>query len=277
MEKNVRDHQSGPLNLALGPPLSQEAATAAWKVLRGHATAANWIVEGLSSELDALHDEHLRIRSQLAGELDELAALDAQARVEDKQHGQKLLQAHRDGRPPAEVEDQRTPAGQREAERAEVAERRDAGIVVLGEVVTRVFAYFKAHEPELLAELRQQREPAVEKRRQAEQALAEARIEEWHIYALGMWVQRQTDRVHGAQPAPAPSEPPAMFSKELLDRALERPFHRQEEPMVPWGPSQPDQVADPTDLPEGNEPDPALPVGDPTGVVSGLEETGARS
>ncbi len=226
----MTDHQQqGPLVLPLSPP-SADAARAVREQLRGHSTSANWLPEGLWPELDELRAEQLRVRNQIAAELAALDAVNTRFRDEDRQHERQLRQAQRDGTPwvgqgrphPARA----TASGTRRSE-----ERLWAGVMVFGEVADAVIELVREREDEWLADLRGRLEPAQEKRREAERLLAEAKADEWQLHQLGQWVQiTSEDGAFGRQPAPAASEPPALFSAELLRSSLEVPWHRDR----PW-------------------------------------------
>jgi hypothetical protein len=220
--------QPGPLPLPLSPS-SPEAARAISQ-LQGHSTSALWLPQGLWPELDEIRAEHLRVREQVAAEQTALKAIDARFREEDRQHHLRLRQAHRQGRP-GSVEDRRTPSEERRAERAQIEERLEAGIMVFAEVTTAVITLVRGREGDWLADLRRRLEPAQEKRREAERLLAEAKMEEWQLHQLGQWVQRTAeDGPLGRQPAPVSSAPPAQFSEEKLRSSLEVPWHRDR----PW-------------------------------------------
>src|SRR4051794_22045195 len=85
------------------PPSAPDVASrrALREKLRGHATAANWLPEGLWPELDELRSEQLRLREQVASQLQKLAALEARFKNEDEDHARQLRDAHRAGRPDA--------------------------------------------------------------------------------------------------------------------------------------------------------------------------------
>ena len=257
----------GPITWPLPPP-NEAAMRAVREKLRGHATAANWLPEGLWPELDELRHEHLRVRHQVAGEVAALKALEDRFREEDRCYERGLQQAQREDRLEA-VEDRRTPSEKRRADQATIAERLWAGVIVLGETKDAVIELFREREDDWLADLRAQLEPAREKRREAERLLEEAKAEEWHLHQLGQWVQiTADDGAFGAQPAPTPSPPPARFSAEVAASMLERPWHkRREAEELPRSWQQ--QSQDAADRLE----EAALRDGDPTGQVSELDET----
>jgi hypothetical protein len=103
----MSDRHPGPLVLPLSPP-STEAARAVRQRLQGHSTAGNWLPEGLWPELDAIRSEHLRIRSQVVAQLDALEELQRRSQAGDKQHAERLRQAHRETGKPDQVKDRRT-------------------------------------------------------------------------------------------------------------------------------------------------------------------------
>jgi hypothetical protein len=123
------DEHAKPGPLKLPPSQNPETARAARR-LRGHSTSDLWLPEGLWRELDDLRAEQLRVRSQVAAELASLDASVARFRDEDQAHQKKLRQAQRDGHTGA-VEDKRTPAEPRQAERKAIEERIWAGAAVL--------------------------------------------------------------------------------------------------------------------------------------------------
>ena len=234
--------------------------------LRGHSTAANWLPDGLWPELDQLRAEQLRVREQVVTELTAREALQARFRAEDKQHEERLRQAHREGRPDS-VEDRRTAVEQRQAERKAIEENLWAGVIVLAEVAEQVIELVREREDDWLAGLRVQLEPAREKRREAERLFAEAKAEEWQLHQLGQWLQiTSEDGPLGRQPAPLPSPP--QFSADVLRSSLEVPWHRERawkgegEPAVVSWQEQAHQAA-------GEDVEPLDPE-DETGVVSDL-------
>jgi hypothetical protein len=267
----MTDHQQpGPLVLPLSPP-SPDAARAVREKLRGHSTAANWLPEGLWRELDQLRAEQLRVRDQVAAELDGLEDLGARFREEDKQHDRELRQAQRDGSPEA-VEDRRTPPEERQAERAAIEERLWAGVMVIGEIADAVIELVREREDDWLAELRMRLEPAREKRREAERLLAEAKAEEWRIHELGQWLQiTSEDGAFGRQPAPDFEPPPERFSADMMQASLEVPWHRER----PWKgelPKSPRSWQDISAESAGDDVEP-LDADDETGLVSALDES----
>jgi len=198
--------------------------------LKGHTTSARLLPEGEFPLLDELRGEQLRLRSQVAADLDVLAALDARFKAEDEQHAERLRQAQRDGTPES-VEDRRTPSEQRGAERAAIEERMRAGAQVFAEVADEVVATMREHEGQFLADLRVRLRPAQEKRKHAERLLAEARAEEFQLYKLGQWIKvTADDEAFGRQPAPTIQPVPRQFSSDALRGALERPWHKTK----PW-------------------------------------------
>lgn len=228
MTNSVENQQAGPLKFP--PPPDTKTRVAVNQQLQGHTTSAQWLPEGLWPELDELRGEQLRMRAQVAVELDALEALDRKHRLEDREHQQRLRQAHRDG-DPSSAEDPRTPAGQRAAERAAIEERVSAGLHVFAEHAERVIDCVREHEDEWLADLRSQLTVAEGQRREAERLVAEAKADEFHVQRLGMWVQvTADDEALGRQPAPTRQPVPHQFSREAVKHAVERPWHK----LRPW-------------------------------------------
>lgn len=261
------DRNEGPLRFLPNPP---DVATRRImkEKLSGHATAANWLPEGLDDVLDELRAEHLRVRDRVVAESRAVAALEQRHRDEDAAYEAALRDSHRYGE--HSVEDRRTPQDQREAEHAKAIERYWSAVWVLAERVDAVVAYFREHETEMLAGLRRQREPLSDKRREAQRLLREAETAEWHLAQQGRWVQTTVDGVFGAQPAPVATAPPSTFNEAMLDRALERPWHRQPEAEA-LPESWLDQESEQTDEIE------PLGDGDVTGEVSKIIESEATA
>jgi hypothetical protein len=212
----------GPLKLPAPPDVASHKAA---ERLYGHTTSPTWLPEGVWPELDALRDEQHRLRAQVAAELDSLDALEAQNRREDSHHAEALRQAHRDGTPDA-VNDERTPAEDRAAKKSAIEERLWAGVQVFAEHADRVIETLREKEDAWLGDLRSRLTPAQEKRRRAQELLAEARAEEFHLGNLGRWLQATSDdHAFGRQPAPPVGEVPEQVSPEVLRRGLERPWH----------------------------------------------------
>jgi hypothetical protein len=266
----MTDHDTGPIRFLPAPSDVATRRLLAEK-LRGHASAANWLPEGLTSELDRLRAAHLETRDRVIAAGDAVAALEERHRAEDTDYEKALRQAHRDPQAPP-VEDRRTPPEQREAEHVKARESYWAAVWVLGERVDAIHSYFRDHEAdELLAELRDRRTPLEEYQREARRVLREADVALWGLAQLGQWIQRVSDGV--PQPAPVPSTPPPMFNEQMLDRALERPWHKRhpEELPVSWQEQSEQDVLPPVVDDQPEPPEDPDGDGDPTGVVSALE------
>jgi hypothetical protein len=211
------------------------------------------------------------MRSRVVTELAALWALRAEFAAEDTAHDEEQLQAHREDRKPKD--DRRTPTKGRKAATDQIVARVWAGVIVLAEVVDAVQTHIREHATELLDERRLRLDPAAVKRQEAARLLEEARVDEWLIAQNAMWVRKAIGpQSHGAQPAPVPELPPKNWSEEPVERALKIPFHEVEDgpPMVAHIDNPANQVSEP-----GEE---ATPVGgDPTGLVSALDEPGAHS
>jgi hypothetical protein len=228
MTRQTSNHEPGPLQIPL--PSDTKTRVAMAEHLRGYTTSERWLPEGLWPELDELRAEQLRLRDQVAADLDALHDLLTKFRLEDREHQERLLQAHRDGRPTS-AEDRRTPAGHRAAARTTIEERLWAGALVFAEHAEHVIDSVREHEDEWLVDLRSQLTGAEEKRREAERLLAEARAEEFHVQRLGQWVQATADdEAFGRQPAPTVQPVPRRFSPDALKGSLERPRHKAK----PW-------------------------------------------
>jgi hypothetical protein len=217
----------GTLKVPLPP--DPKARTVMTEQLRGYTTSDRWLPEGMWPALDELRTEQLRLRAQVAADLSALNDLATRFRVEDLEHQERLRQAYRGGIPGA-VEDTRTPSDQRAAGRAAAEEHVWAGAHVLAEHAERIIASVRDHEDDWLADLRSRLGVAVEKRREAERLLAEARAEEFRVHRMGQWVQATADdEAFGRQPAPAVEPVPRSLSPDALKDSLERPWHRQRE------------------------------------------------
>jgi hypothetical protein len=266
---NQNNQNQGPLKLRDVPqPPTREASRALESLRRGHSTSDLWLPEGLWPELDAIRAEQIRVRSQAAAELSALAALDERFGAEDRDHADKLRQAQRDGDSGA-IDDRRTPPGQRQAERRAIEESLWAALEILAQIADAVPELASQHEDEWLADLRTRLVPKEEKVRELQQRLADAEAEAFNVHKLGLWLQQLSDDgAFGRQPYPTPEPPPKRFNPEMLERSLERPWHRRpdaaEEPPVAW--------QDQPQPPARNDADD--PVGDATGEISELVETG---
>src|SRR5688572_29918203 len=94
--ENSNTSNDGPLRFLPSPP--DAATTRAILELKGWNSAANWIEEGLSPEVDALRAGHLRVRSQVIEEQRTVIELAARWTTEDAEHEQQLRQAHLDAK-----------------------------------------------------------------------------------------------------------------------------------------------------------------------------------
>lgn len=286
MTDNGNHYHQGPLAIPFRAP-SAEAVIAVQDKLRGHATSDDWIPEGLFLELDEIRSEQLRLRDQCLAEVDAHKKQEVRFSDENKRYEEELQQAHRDGHP-GSVKDDRTPEGEREAERTRIAKRFWAGYLVLAEVADQLVALVRENEDRWLSELWAQKlEPVVEALREFERKAQEARVEAWGVHLQGQWV-KNTARggPFGYQPAPDLStQPPPQFSLEMAEGMLRRPWWERQEPvdqnpMVPHmqvqaaqEAHQPAVVLPEEELPDPPaEPDDSLPAGDPTGVVSEIDE-----
>jgi hypothetical protein len=265
----MSDRPAGPLRL---PPPPTREATRAVRRLPGHSTSPLWLAEGLHPELDELRAEHLRLRSQVAAELEALAALDADFRNEDQEHDRDLRQAQREGSPEA-VADERTPLDQRQAKRASVQERLWAGVIVMSEVAEKAIQWVREHESELLAERLSGVAALEEEERQALDAVAKARAKMWELAQYGPYIKRLAeDGPFGRQPVPVPAQPPAAFDADQARRMLDRhwsepkPGHGDDgQPIRSWIEQSQDRDME------------SLEAEDTTGEISELVETGAES
>jgi hypothetical protein len=199
--------------------------------LYGHTTSDAWIPEGLWPELDELRPEHLRLRGQVADQLEALDALAKKHSAEDAAHSARLRQAHRDGTLGG-VKDPRTPSEERAAEREAIQTVLEAGIEVLAEFADRVVRTIRDHEEQFLGDLRGKAAAAQDKRREAQRLAAEATAEEFRVWRLGQWVLATSeDHAFGRQPAPEPV--PAPRGWRMPASGLERPWHRSKTPSQP--------------------------------------------
>jgi hypothetical protein len=225
MSKNNR---SGPLKI---PAPRLVKTRRALQRLYGHTTSDAWIPEGLWPELDELRPEHLRLRGQVADQLEALDALAKKYSAEDAAHSERLRQAHRDGTLAA-VRDPRTPPEKRAAEREAIQTVLEAGIEVLAEFADRVVQTIRDHEEQFLGDLRGHAAAAQDKRRQAQKLAAEAHAEEYRAWKLAQWVLATSDdQAFGRQPAPGRQRAPGNW--RLPGSAFERPWHRAKTPSQP--------------------------------------------
>jgi hypothetical protein len=212
-------------------PAPPDAATARAirERLRGHTTATDWLLAGVFDWLDDLRDEHLRLRGQVAEDLEALNQLTAKFRREDAEHQEALRQAYRDGG--ATPEDRRMPTDEREAQHAARLERVFAGAHVLADHADHVIETIREREDETLAELESRLEPALAKRREAARLLAEADAQAYQLHMQGRWVQNTADDgAFGRQVAPANAAMPARLHKDVLKHSFKRHFSK----LRPW-------------------------------------------
>jgi hypothetical protein len=86
----------------------------------------------------------------------------------------------------------------------------------------------RRHEPKLLGDLKSELAAANEKRRCAEELLAEARGEEWRAHRRGQWVQQTADDdVMRRQPVTSATRAPDNFAPP--PGSLARPWHKRRE------------------------------------------------
>lgn len=218
-------HATGQLKLP-APTLVHVRKTIV-RDLRGATTHPDWIPEGLSNELDALRNTHIRLRAQCATELTALDELARRFRREDAEHAERLRQAALDGWPDA-AEDERTLDDERDTQREAVLERLWADVEVFAEHCDKVIATIREQERQLLGDLKADVANAQDLRNEAKRLLAEAEKTEWLAHRRGQWVLNTSDDgPFGRQPAPAPAPMPPNFSRALLATSLERPWHRK--------------------------------------------------
>jgi hypothetical protein len=280
---DTNGNHAGSLVFPLSQPSTEAHRAIFEKLGRGHATAANWMPQGLDPELDELRAEQLRIRKKAVGELAEVAALDAAHRDEDEAAAKERVDAAREGR--AERPVKVTPHDDRRDQRRAIEERLDASVIVFGEIFDRATAHFQEHCDRLLAELRAELGPLEDEEREAEQRLYDIRVTKWRQYQLGDYVQKNANpELYGAQPVPEPSLPPKLFNERVAAAMLQRPVREQavDEPARPHLQAQAEQAAIQSQVPTEEPPSleefaqrqvqASAPVGDPTGFVTGLND-----
>jgi hypothetical protein len=255
-----------------------ETALAVMELGRGHGTSDRWLPDqDYWPELTEARETHLRVRGQLLEELDALDALDARFAEEDRDHGLELRQAQREGRRPGK--DARTSPEERAAERSKVAERAWAALLVLKETVDSTVALIREHEEEWLAALRAEREGMLDKVREAEKVLAEAKVAEYGLWQRRQYLMMTADHsVFGLQPFPEPQEPPRGWTP--TPTGLERRWFEDNEQMVSHQESSGVTNEDferrrqelAAELEEGEGDEASVPRGDVTGIVSELDE-----
>ena len=121
----------GPLVFFVRPPDGETSALLTSK-LSGHFTSARWLPADTGwPELDAIRDEHLRVRGQVADDLARLSKLFNTYAAEDASYQDALTHSHRLGVDPPE--DNRTSAEARAAAREGIEMSLWAGARVLAD------------------------------------------------------------------------------------------------------------------------------------------------
>lgn len=192
--------------------------------LSGHVTSDTWLPEGLAAELDKLRDRHLVLRTRVVREIEQLRALNAWYRAEDRAHAEALREAHRTG---TTATDARTSDADRENALGVAVESLWPGIEVLAEFVAETIDAIRENETAWLGVLRMKLHQ-VEQQEAAARALVDESLSDmWRLHRTGQWIlSTSDDGPLGRQPAPQACEPPTMFSRELLATSLERPWHQ---------------------------------------------------
>jgi hypothetical protein len=186
--------------------------------LRGLATAAKWLPAGLWDELGQARNEHLRLRSRAAAEIDRLADLHRCYRAEDVNRNVALKTAARTGSEPPE--DDRTPPADRAAALCDAADRVWSALEVLADHIDATIALVKAREKDWIGDLAGQLMEAEAERREAERRLAHAKAIEWRVHRLAQWVLGTAEDGplgHG-QPVPGLVPPPPNFDQAVFTR-----------------------------------------------------------
>jgi hypothetical protein len=276
-------NQQGPLVFPIPPP-DPECAEAVMNRLTRHSTSDLWLPADTGwAELDAVRAEHLRLRQAVLDEINAHLELTARFAAEDGEHRQAQIEAHRNGRA-GSVKDKRTAPEKRDHQLAEIAGRLWSGVLVLADVVDEVIALVREHEPKWLAQLQEQRQPAAEKRREAEKLLHEADVEEFSLAMRADWLKKLVDDgPFGRAPYPQPTPRPKQMGQSRIDAMFERHWSKQDEPpMRSWqevaGVSDDEvrRLNDEARAQRAEDEDARISSGDQTGVVSELESPGAR-
>lgn len=226
--------------------------------LAGHSTARTWLPADTGfPAVDRLREQHLRLRDQLAAARMAQAALEQRIAGQDKQYGMALQAALRGGRD--DVTDDRLSPEEQHAQRKAVEERVWAAALALADVCDEVVQALREHEEAWITALRVKQREAEEIRRQAQEALAQARAQEFVLQRTAAWLRAETDDVaFSRQPFPSPDVPaPDTFEPEdlRLDRhwSEARPWHNEISPETleairQAGPPAPHDAADDDDL-----------------------------
>lgn len=226
MPRNV--DPDGPLVFFVRPPDGETMALITEK-LSGHFTSARWLPADTGwPELDAIRDEHLRVRAQVADDLTRLSKLLNTYRAEDATHQDALTNAHRLAVDPPE--DVRTPPEARAAEVTSIEMSLWSGARVLAEVVDRARLVLARNEDRWLAELGRARVEADEIVREANQRLAEARANVFRGVQMSRWIKAEVEGgPFAGQPAPTGDVPmPQDFDPERHEDAFERRYYEHD-------------------------------------------------
>jgi hypothetical protein len=197
--------------------------------LRGRTTARDWLPddngpEWLNAELANLRDEQLRVRDQIAVDLNDLKVVTSKFRREDGAHEQATRDSIRSG---AAVNDQRTPADQRAAERKAIEDHLYPACEVLADIGDQIVMALRKNEPELLAAQRVRLVEAADRRRELNDLLAQAQAVEFAAHKRALWIKAEAeDGPLARQPVPTGSEPaPDGFDAEAaLHHSTQRDY-----------------------------------------------------
>jgi hypothetical protein len=209
------DAPAGPLRLPLGR--TREEGRVAMR-LGSYLTSPRWLPAGWWPELDEAREEHRRLCSRLAEQLDQVKRLGRVHKAEDVNYAARLKAAARTAQ--AAPEDDRTPPAEREHQVNAALDQMWSLAAALADVCDETIALIAAREPDWINDLGQRRLEAEHARREADRLLQEARIAEWGVHQVASWVLATSEGRESfrGQPVPPPQPPPDQFERAILSR-----------------------------------------------------------
>jgi hypothetical protein len=199
-----------------------------------------WIPEVMARRwpvLAELRAEHHAYIDQVVAANRERSELERTYAQADEDHARALREAMTRRQPPPEPPEPSPEA--RDRELAPFAEKAKAATMALGGFVVQAIEVVRAHEDELLADLRGDLPALQERVAEAQRAIEMARADEFRVHMMGRWVQWRSDDMGMGVPLPPEGTP--LPSRVVLDpHDLERHWSKRR----PWNEGYVDEAAE---------------------------------